>query len=245
MGVVSRAVLDRFDVKLGHAARRVVVANGRVVGVDGVTLEGTPFHERADVVVVATPANIAAEILAAVPTLALELRQVIYRPVATVVAEYSDVQFPRGAGGLFLPRGYALSHVAKYDSSNRVRFSFAGVAARRAMIESSVEQLADLGERTFGDVGGRLGRRVSFTGNVWRPGLCGQTWMHHRTVRSLLEQAKLARGLELAGDYLRGNSLEACVIAAEESVDRLLVLEGGAQSRQHAEAAVSTPSGLG
>jgi oxygen-dependent protoporphyrinogen oxidase len=244
MGVVARAVLERFDVKLGHAARRVVVTNGRVVGVDGVTLEGAAFHERADVVVIATPANLAAEMLAALPTLALELRQIIYRPVATVVAEYSDVQFPRGAGGLVLPRGHALSHVAKYDASNRVRFSFAGVAARRAMIESSIEQLADLGERTFGEVGGQLGRRVSFTGNVWRPGLCGQTWMHHRTVESLLEQGKLARGLGLTGDYFRGNSLEACVIAAEENVDRLLLLEGGAPRRVGAEPALSAPSGL-
>jgi oxygen-dependent protoporphyrinogen oxidase len=245
MGAVVRAVLERFDVKLGHAVRRVVVADGRVVGVDGVTLEGAPFHERADVVVIATPANIAAEMLASIPLLARELRQIIYRPVATVVAEYSDVQFPRGAGGLFLPRGYALSHVAKYDASNRVRFSFAGVAARRAMVESSIEQLADLGERTFSDVGGRLGRRVSFTGNVWRPGLCGQTWMHHRTIQSLLEHGKRFRGLALTGDYFRGNSLEACVIAAEENVDRLLQLEGGAQRRLDAEAASVAPSGLG
>jgi oxygen-dependent protoporphyrinogen oxidase len=222
MARVARAVHDRFDVRLGHAVERVVITDGRVTGVLGVTVGGKRFDEGAELVAVATPATIAADVLSSVAPLARELRNIEYRPVATAVVEYSDIHFPGNVGGLFLPRGSALSHVAKYDDSNRVRFSFAGVAARRAMSECSIERLVHLGEQAFQDVGGRLGQRRSFAGNVWRPGLCGQSWMHHRTLQSLTEHGKLVRGLALAGDYLRGNSLEACVIAAEESVRRLL-----------------------
>ncbi len=225
MGAVMRAVRDRFDVRLGHAARRVTIRDGVVTGVEGVTANGANFHERASVVVVATPATIAAQLVSAIEPIARELRSVVYRPVATVVAAYSDVRFPHGAGGLFLPRGYPLSHVARYDESNRVRFSFAGVAARRAIAASSVEQLAAIGEAAFAEFGGRLGRREALTGAMWHPGLCGQTWMHHRTLQALASSVAAVRGLALTGDYVRGNSLEACVVAAEESVARLVRAE--------------------
>ena len=223
MGVFLRAAMAKLDVRLGHTVERVLLESGRATGIEGVTHQGSRFRERADVVVVATPAPLAANLLHGAPALARALREVVYRPVATVVAEYASVAFPNGVGGLFLPRGYPVSHIAKYDETMRVRFSYAGVAARRAIAECSVDELLDLGEETFRQFGGRLGERVAFTGNVWLPGLCGQSWMHHRTVQTLREQCRVAAsGLALTGDYFRGNSLEACARAANENVARLL-----------------------
>jgi oxygen-dependent protoporphyrinogen oxidase len=138
------------------------------------------------------------------------------------VVEYSGVQFPGKASGFFLARKSPVSHIAKYDDDNRMRFSFAGVAARRALVASTIADLVRIGETTFHDLGGRLGRQRSFIGNIWHPGLCGHSWMHHRTLDVLRQHEQKHQGFVLVGDYFRGNSLDACVMAAKENVDRYL-----------------------
>jgi oxygen-dependent protoporphyrinogen oxidase len=222
MGDFLRAAQGALEMRVGHRVSAVEVERGRVSGVEGEGPDGRPFREVADIVVVATTAPAAATILPALPSLTRVLRQVAYRPVATVVAEYAHAEFPGDAGGLFLPRGHAVSHIAKYDADHRVRFSFAGVAARQAFAGSSLEDLLAIGEASFRHFGGTLDSRVSFVGNVWYPGLCAHTWMHHRTVQSLEAIAAETCGLVLTGDYWRGNSFEACTIAAVENVDRTL-----------------------
>jgi oxygen-dependent protoporphyrinogen oxidase len=141
--------------------------------------------------------------------------------VATIVAEYDNIRFAGDMSGLFLPRGCAASHIARYDENNRIRFSFAGVAARKALAQHSMEELLDVGERTFREFGGSLGRRISFIGKVWQTGLCAHTWLHHETVSAISAQCERVAGLVLAGDYFRGNSLEACTTAANENVERI------------------------
>ena len=222
MGIFLRAASARLNVKFGHKVKAISLVDNRVVGVEGLTMDGSPFCELADLVVVATPAHIAADLVEAMPNLARTLRQIVYHPVATIVAEYSDVHFEGDVGGLFTPRGYAASHIAKYDDNNRIRFSFAGVAARKAMAECSVEELLDLGEKTFREFDGKLGKRISFIGEIWRPGLCAQTWRHHETVCSISAQCDRLEGLVLTGDYVRGNSLEACATAAHENIERTI-----------------------
>jgi protoporphyrinogen/coproporphyrinogen III oxidase len=222
MGVFLRAASSRLNVKFGHRVNTVSVVNNRIVGVEGVTSDGSSFSEPADLVVVATSARIAADLLeSSTPGLARTLRQVAYYPVATIVAEYVDLQFAGNMSGLFLPRGCATSHIARYDENNRIRFSFAGVAARRALAQHSIEELLDVGEKTFREFGGTLGRRISFIGKVWQTGLCAHTWLHHETVSSISAQREHVEGLVLTGDYFRGNSLEACATAASESVERI------------------------
>jgi oxygen-dependent protoporphyrinogen oxidase len=222
MGVFLRAASSRLDVKFGHRVGAVSVVDNRIVGVEGLTSGGSSFSEPADVVVVATPARVAADLLeSSTPGLARTLRQVAYYPVATIVAEYDNIRFAGDMSGLFLPRGCAASHIARYDENNRIRFSFAGVAARKALAQHSMEELLDVGERTFREFGGSLGRRISFIGKVWQTGLCAHTWLHHETVSAISAQCERVAGLVLAGDYFRGNSLEACTTAANENVERI------------------------
>jgi protoporphyrinogen oxidase len=222
MGAFLEAAAAQLNVRLRHTVTNVVIDRGRVTAVEGVDVHGRPFHERADIVVAATPAPIAADLLGGVPALAENLRGVLYRPAATVVAEYTDVAFPGDVGGLFLPRGHVAHHIARYDDANRVRFTFGGVAARRVLESDSLEQLLECGESIFGKFHGKLGRRLSFTGKRWRHGLCAHSWMHHRTLASIREQSEKIRGLVLGGDYFRGNLLESCVTAAHENVDHLV-----------------------
>ena len=227
MGTFLGAVLGKLNVKRSHKVKAISFVDDRVVGVEGLMTDGTPFREAADLVVVATSAPAAADLLDCRPALGRALRRVVYHPVATVVAEYSDVHFPGNVGGLFLPRGRPTSHIAKYDDDNRVRFSFAGVAARKLMEECTVEEMLEYGEKDFRRFDGRLGRRISFIGEIWRPGLCGHTWMHHETIRSIFAQSEGLHGLALTGDYVRGNTLEACATAALERIARVAPLYDG------------------
>jgi oxygen-dependent protoporphyrinogen oxidase len=221
MGRLLRAVGDAFETRLAHRVTSVVLDGGRVAGVAGVDPAGRAFSEHAEVVVLATPATAAADLLEAVPDLARELRRIAYRPVATIVAHYSDAAFARGAAGYFLPRGCTTCHIARYDADHRVRFSFAGVAARPAFDAHSLDGLLELGEAEFRRFGGRLGRRLSHIGQLWRPGLCGHSWMHHRTLRAIRASCAGVPGLVLTGDYFRGNLLEACVRASYDNIDAI------------------------
>lgn len=220
-GQLWRAVQSTLDVRLEHRVTRLVTKQGRVVGVEGFHGDA-PFSERANLVVVTTPAVNAADLLGDHASLAGALRQVIYRPLATIVAEYTSVEFPGGVGGLFLPKLHASSHIAKYDDKNRVRYSFAGVAARRLFDADDIGTLVAAAESSFASFGGRLGKRLSEVGTIWRPGLCGHSWMHHRTVERIRTECDKVPGLALAGDYFRGTLLESCTIAANENVDRAL-----------------------
>jgi protoporphyrinogen/coproporphyrinogen III oxidase len=222
MGVFLRAVAGKLPVKAGHRVASVIQEGDRVAGVEGTDAEGRPFRLAADVVVVATTALEAADMLPSAPLLAAVLRENRYQPVATVVAEYDAIQFPDGLGGLFLPKECAVSHIAKYDGECRVRFSFAGVAARKLIDLGSIGLFLEVGERVFREYGGTLGRGVSSTGEIWRPGLCAQTKFHHRTLQSIREHSDQVIGLVLAGDYFRGNLLSLCVTSAKENVERAL-----------------------
>jgi protoporphyrinogen oxidase len=221
-GEFWRSVAAKLDVHVNHTADRLLTSNGRLSGVR-ITHDGRTFDERADHVVLTTPASVTADLLATdFDALAAALRQVVYRPVATVVAEYGSVELPGGVGGLFLPKAHAASHIAKYDDANRVRYSFAGVAARRIFDGASTEALVESAEKSLARFGGRVGQRVSAIGQVWRPGLCGHSWKHHLTVDEIRKRAAGVGGLILAGDYFRGTLMEACTIAARENVDRAL-----------------------
>lgn len=222
MGAFLRAASSRLNVKFGHRVTNIAVVDNRIAGIEGLAPDGSSFSEPADIVVVATPARVAADLLeSSTAGLARTLRQVAYYPVATIVAEYDSIRFAGDMSGLFLPRGCAVSHIARYDENNRIRFSFAGVAARKALAHGTVEELLDVGERTFREFGGNLGARSSFTGKIWQTGLCAHTWLHHETVSSISAQSERVEGLVLTGDYFRGNSLEACTTAAHESVERI------------------------
>ena len=70
------------------------------MGVEGVDRDGKRFSETSDVVVLALPAPAAASLLDRTP-LATSLQQVIYRPVATTVVDYSEITFPTALAACF------------------------------------------------------------------------------------------------------------------------------------------------
>jgi oxygen-dependent protoporphyrinogen oxidase len=75
-------------------------------------------------------------------------------------------------------------------------------------------------------------RRSRFAARAFRPGLCAYRRDHGLFRREVAATLEGLPGLALAGDYMRGASLEACVRSGQEAAERALAdRPGGIEDR--------------
>lgn len=254
MGTNLGLIVDRFDqltgTALGDWIRAVQAVNtthtnariagltkngGRIVGIVGVDGDERCF----DGVVLALPAHAAAVVIdeqeAALSGLLCTIR---YFPVGVVVAEYDRPAFPEAFAALSAPAGMALSNAGSYGLRDRhiVRYTFSGRNARDRIRPESFDPEALLGEAE-----GFLGRyapvararRLDFAARAFQPGLCAYRRDHATCLREVRSRLSALPGLALAGDYMRGASLEACVRSGQEAAGWVLARadrDGGSQA---------------
>jgi protoporphyrinogen/coproporphyrinogen III oxidase len=232
-------VVDRFDQLAGagfgpwlaeltrshstHLATpiaRLLAENGRVHGV--LAADGEE-HTGFDGVVLAVPAHEAARILCDLdPALASLLGTIRYFPVAVVVAMYDRPVFPDRFAALSAPAGMALSNAGSYGLGERniVRYTFSGAPARGRIEPDSFDPQARLeeAERFLAPHTPIAGaRRLRFAARAFQPGLCAYRRDHAAFLRDAGARLRSLPGLVLAGDYMRGASLEACVRGGQEA----------------------------
>jgi oxygen-dependent protoporphyrinogen oxidase len=178
----------------------------------------------ADHLVMATPADVAARLLAPLsPTLADHLEQIPYAPVGLVhlgVARSSLTRFPNGSGCL-IPKRERLPLLGSLWSSNvyperapegRVLLTnyIGGVRDSDALKWSDVE-LVDLVVGVLRDLVG-LGGRPEFVRVLRHPRAIPQYLLGHgarvATIERLLQPLS---GLHLTGNYLHGVSVRDCL----------------------------------
>lgn len=253
-------VIDKFDQLTGpgfgplirraradHVVHSRATVDGLVVRagrVTGVRVGGEP-RDGFDAVVLAVPAPAAAGIVEPDdPELARLLRELRYFPVGVVVAEYDRPVFPDAFAALAAPSGMALSNAGSYGLQDRhiIRFTFSGRAARDRIEAGRFDpdELLDEAEAFLRQhVPGGGFERVRHVARLFDPGLCAYARNpaeHRRAIEARLERLD---AMSLAGDYLRGASLEACVRAAREAVERVVTDEAvraGAAARAPAPA---------
>jgi oxygen-dependent protoporphyrinogen oxidase len=209
--------------RLGTRVDGLVVREGRVTGVRA---GGEEFDDFDAVVVAATAPHAASVVDSLDRGLAALLRTVRYFPVGVVVAEYDRPAFPQRFAALTAPHGMALSNAGSYGLEDRhiVRWTFSGRPAR-GRVEPGVfdpESLLAEGEAflaKYAPVG--EARRVRFEARAFDPGLCAYRRHHDGFLRELDGRVRELPGLALAGDYLRGASLEACVRSGGEAAERV------------------------
>jgi protoporphyrinogen/coproporphyrinogen III oxidase len=236
-------VVDRFDqlagAGLGDWIRAVEAANlvhprkpvvrllGGGEGIRGV-VAGDGEEHRFDGVVLAIPAHEAARAIGdSDEDLARLLCTVRYFPVGVVVAEYDRPAFPAAFAALTAPAGMALSNAGSYGLRDRhiVRYTFSGRNARDRVRPDAFDPEALLAEAEaflgrHAPVAGA--RRLGFAARAFQPGLCAYRRDHDAFLHEAGLHLASLPGLELAGDYMRGASLEACVRAGQEAVEQLL-----------------------
>lgn len=226
LSTFTRAAETAHEVHLRTPVEALLRDGGRVVGVRA----GGREHDGFDAVILAVPANAAAPLLAADDAqLAHQLESVRYFPVAVVVAEYAEPVFPAAYAALAAPAGMALSNAGSYgrDERNVLRLTFSGRAAREQITPAAFdpERLMTEAERFLGShLPGRDPQRVRWQAEVLAPGLCAYTREHERLLQEIAERLREHPRLLLAGDYMRGASLEACARSGLDCAARVDLL---------------------
>jgi oxygen-dependent protoporphyrinogen oxidase len=228
---ILETMARRVTVRLDSRVEELLVENGRVVGL--LVSEGdAPLIElRYDGVVVAAPAHAAADIMrSALPDCSRRLDSVRYFPTTVALVEYDRPVFSTGVRALAIDDG-PCSNAGAYGREDRhiVRYTFSGREARDA--GPSAEQIdawVDDGERRLRTYvpESRPAHRIDSVRRHWDRGYCGYVPFHGRFARALRQDVATLAGLALAGDYLKGVSIEACfrsgAQAADEIVPRML-----------------------
>lgn len=235
MGAFVGAAAASMQVRCGARVERIVVRDGRVRGLSVRHADGGTRDLEYDHVVLATPASVSADLLREHDAaLAAALDGIRYYPVLVVVAAYRRPIFSATVRGLSFGPDQALSNAGAYgvDRLDTVRYTFSGRKARE-LIEragpagevdgAQAQALLDLAEaalRQYIPVA-RADRR-DVVAHLFDPGLCAYA-PHHYRLRALLDDHRhTIDGLSFAGDYLRGASIEACVLSAQEAVARIV-----------------------
>jgi oxygen-dependent protoporphyrinogen oxidase len=235
LGDWIRAVEAANVVHTGTPIEGLLVDDGVVLGVT--TADGGRRHF--DRVILALPAHQAARLIGeTAPALARLLCTIRYFPVGVVVAEYDRPAFPPAFAALTAPAGMALSNAGSYGLGERqiVRYTFSGAPARAAIQPQTFDPEARLAEAE-----GFLGRhapvvaarRLRFTARAFQPGLCAYRRDHAVFLAEAAEHLEALAGLALAGDYMRGASLEACVRSGQEAAARASSTAGRPPAEPH------------
>jgi oxygen-dependent protoporphyrinogen oxidase len=222
---VLEALAARVTVRLGARVDGLVVKNDATVGLL-VSEDGAPPRECPYIgVVLATPAYVTREIVSsALPALSSHLGQVSYYPSTVVLVEYDRPVFTREVRALALDDG-PCSNVGSYSKEERhiARYTFSGRGARLSdPSEVDVQQWVDTAEKRvarylpIGDA-----NRVQSRARHWAAAYCGYTPFHADFLRDVDASLSRMAGLELAGDYLRGVSIEACFRSGADAAARL------------------------
>lgn len=223
MHVVVAAAARRSRVSVGTTVERLLLEGDRVCGVEITTPDGEQASESFDGVVVATPAQGAAQLLETVtPSTASLLQEVRYFPLIVLLVEYERPVFDSKVRAVVFGPERGLSNAGAYGTEdlNIVRYTFSG---RRARVlteqEPDPERLATMAEAALSPHARVTDNpRRAMVAHRFRPGLCA----YHSDQASFLERLHSAtaqvQGLHITGDYLRGCSIEACFAAAEQTV---------------------------
>ncbi|MFC6010868.1 FAD-dependent oxidoreductase [Nocardia lasii] len=221
-------VLDWFagqvPVRRDTRVERLVLREGRVVGVDASENGGAPAFSAYDGVVVALPAHAAATLLEpAVPALATTLSEVAYYPSTVAVVQYEQPFFDSDVRSLAFDSGpCSAAGVYGVDDLDIVRYTFSGREARPTPDPRELARWIDEAEaRVRSHLGGPTPARIRTESRGWSAAHCAYLPDHAGFRAVVRARTDAVAGLQLAGDYLLGAQLEACFrsgVAAAEAL---------------------------
>ncbi len=220
---VVQAAARHSQVSLGTTVEGLLIEDDRIRGIEVRGPTGDRAFESFDGVVIATHAPAAARLLeATAPRTASLLQGVRYFPLLVLLVEYERPVFESGVRAIVFGPEEALSNAGAYGTGDLrvVRYTFSGRRARALTEqEPDAERLAAIAEAALAPHARVAGNpRRAMLAHRFLPGLCA----YHQDQATFLERLRSARanmpGTHLAGDYLRGCSIEACFAAAEQTV---------------------------
>lgn len=220
------------DVNLGHRVEELIMAHNAVHGIISRDSDGNRREIPADAIVLAVPAFTAAELLKpSRPKLSALLREVRYFPVGVLVVEYDRDVFPSDRRALVFPKESVISNAGAYgiEELNVVRYTFSGIAARDYLAsEPSVEELILTAERVLDPyVPVRAANKRASVSRTWEHGLCAYGPSYGKRLEAIRGAILGIDGFGIAGDFMRGASLEACFQSGSEAAEAATFVSAG------------------
>lgn len=209
------------NIRIGERVEHIEVQDGAVTGL---VVSGAKGKTRiaADAVISAVPAHAFRRLLVLPEQAEAAIAQIRYFPLAMINARYDSPVFRDGVNSIMFEPGSVLGHC----SANRlyqpelVRFTLSGAAAREVLHHPD-EALIALAESEFS-------RRMPITGKLVAArvtrhtgGICAYAPHFTRVKAELLAGIERIAGLEIAGDYLEGHTMEGCLHSAELASQRI------------------------
>ncbi len=210
------------DIRYGSAVRQIHIADGAVKAITVEDAEGRRTIP-ATRVISAVPLHVLREMVDLPAYARVAATAIRYHPLALVNAVYDAPVFRENIHSIMFEPGSVLGHCSanRLDTPNHARFTLSGKAARE-VLELPNDELLALTEATFSR---RLPIRANrVTTHIARHpgGICGYAPYFSRVKRDLLRGVAALDGLEIAGDYLEGHTMEGCLTSGGLAVERLL-----------------------
>jgi oxygen-dependent protoporphyrinogen oxidase len=228
MQTLPRAIAARLGDSLLIETNVAALTHGKANGKPWFEVEVERHNHRETIptstVIVAAPTDVASRILSGISSqFAPLLSQIEYAPVAVVSACYRREQLKGSADGFgfLVPRSEGLRVLGAVFSSSlfagrapegMVCFtSFAGGATDPKMCDLSDEKIVEIVGSEVASVLGITGRPVAAHVHRYVRAIPQYNLGHTEIVKSLEERTAGISGLFLAGNYLSGPSIGACV----------------------------------
>lgn len=214
------------DLRLNARLTRIEVEGGRVRALH-IEEGGQTRVEPADQVLSTLPLPRLLEVLDLPEEIRAEARLIRYFPLALINAIYDEDVFTPQMNSIMFGPGSVLGHCSanRMYTRNHVRFTLSGRAARQVLHRPDDELIA-MAEAEFARFHPIPGKRLHAHVKRHTGGICAYAPNFTAIKRRLLAHVEGIGGLEIAGDYLDGHSMEGCLTSAENAIARFAAQPG-------------------
>ncbi len=210
------------DIRFGSRVNRILTNNGCVAGLELKDKNGSRLVAT-DRVISTVPAHVFKRLIDLPAYGRVAIEGIRYFPLAMVNVVYDAPVFKEGVHSIMFEPGSPLGHCSanRLHTPNHVRYTLSGKAARDILDEPDHE-LVRIAEETFSERMPINAKRQEVHIARHPGGICGYAPHFTELKRDLLRSVETISGLEIAGDYLEGHTMEGCLTSADLAVSRLL-----------------------
>lgn len=207
------------DVEFNTCVRKIVIEDRKIKGLMVERQGGEEFTD-AQKVLLTVPLHLLPKLIDLPEHVKQAVESVRYFPVALINAEYGADIFTEKCQSIMFDESFHLGHCSANRSYklNSVRFTIAGKKGREAL-QLSDEELIDLAETEFSSVLPISSPRVRYHVKRHMGGLCAYGANYSKAKKVICDYVKSIEGLEIAGDYLEGHNMGACLSSAKKAVN--------------------------
>ncbi len=221
VGRFHDALAHGKTIRFGSQVERIAIQDGRVRGIT-VNSQGQRHDVPCERVIAAVPAHVMRRLIDLPAYARVALDKIRYFPLALINAVYDGPVFRDGVNSVMFEPGVALGHCSanRIGRPDHVRYTLSGRAARE-ILDREDNELIEIAEKTFNARLPIEANRVDYHVARHQGGICAYAPFFTQVKRDLAHAINDIQGVEIAGDYLEGHTMEGCLTSADYAVERL------------------------